>query len=214
MLTNPQQKGVTLIELLIGIALLSILLGLGVPAFMQMIENMQVRTQTENFKNGLLLARAEALKRNLRTSFSMVGDLSNSCTPTTNGPFWIVSREDTALSPDNNCHLEANPDPAANSFILHKSDANPNRTTIATTSPNAAASQICFNGLGQLTTLAGTGCVIAAYRINFRGPSGSTCFNEGGDTRCLSVEVQPGGEIRMCDPAVTTVGDSRRCLVP
>ncbi|MCC6472780.1 MAG: hypothetical protein IT514_03450, partial [Burkholderiales bacterium] len=42
-------------------------------------------------------------------------------------------------------------------------------------------------------------------------PSGGACAADGGPMRCLNVLVSPGGQIKMCDPAVAATGDTRRC---
>jgi type IV fimbrial biogenesis protein FimT len=42
--------------------------------------------------------------------------------------------------------------------------------------------------------------------------TGLKCVADGGDIRCLRVQVRPGGLVRLCDPSVATVGDPRRCL--
>jgi type IV fimbrial biogenesis protein FimT len=64
-----RQTGVTIIELLIAIALLSLLMGIGVPTFRSWIQNSQVRTGADALLNGLQLARAEAVRRNKPVEF-------------------------------------------------------------------------------------------------------------------------------------------------
>ncbi len=64
-----RQAGVTLIELLIAITLLSLLVGMGVPAFRSWIQNSQVRTAADTVLNGVQLARAEAIRRNKPVEF-------------------------------------------------------------------------------------------------------------------------------------------------
>lgn len=56
--------GFTLIELMVTIALLSILLTLGVPSFNSLIRNMNLTTQTNQFVASVQLARSEAVRRN------------------------------------------------------------------------------------------------------------------------------------------------------
>jgi len=63
------QKGVTLIELMIGISIMAILIAIGLPSFRSMIQNSQIRTATESIQNGLQLARAEAVRRNEQVNF-------------------------------------------------------------------------------------------------------------------------------------------------
>jgi type IV fimbrial biogenesis protein FimT len=38
------------------------------------------------------------------------------------------------------------------------------------------------------------------------------CRADGGDIRCLRVQVRAGGMVRLCDPSVVTAGDPRQCL--
>ena len=60
-------RGFTIIELMVGLALLAILLVLALPSFTQMAQNMRLRAHAESLSNGLQLARSEALRRNLST---------------------------------------------------------------------------------------------------------------------------------------------------
>jgi type IV fimbrial biogenesis protein FimT len=61
-----------------------------------------------------------------------------------------------------------------------------------------------FGGLGR-TNLPGDNV------IRFTYPTGGNCVAGGGSVRCLNVVVKIGGQIRMCDPAITTPGDTRAC---
>ena len=74
--------------------------------------------------------------------------------------------------------------------------------------PNAVvattSSTIRFNGLGA-TSLPG------AATIQVTNPVGGTCAGSGGSMRCLNVTVSVGGQVKMCDPKITAVGDSRKC---
>lgn len=38
------------------------------------------------------------------------------------------------------------------------------------------------------------------------------CIADGGEMRCLRVQIRPGGLVRMCDPSVAVAGDPRTCL--
>lgn len=56
-------RGFTLIELLITVAILAILLGVGVPSFVDYIRNSRVSTQVNELATALNFARSEAVTR-------------------------------------------------------------------------------------------------------------------------------------------------------
>lgn len=59
-------RGMTLIELLVGLSILSILLAIGVPSFNQFITSNRLTAYTNDMLSTLTLARSEAIKRNDR----------------------------------------------------------------------------------------------------------------------------------------------------
>lgn len=58
--------GFSLIELMIALAILSLLLGVATPAFNGMVAGQRVKTAAADLHTSLLQARAEAVKRNQR----------------------------------------------------------------------------------------------------------------------------------------------------
>jgi len=89
--------GFTLIELLVTVVVLSILLGLGVPAFRSFMQNDQQWAQTNTLVVGLNSARSEAIKNDL-TSGAQICSSNNgtSCTGTAWNLGWIVLGVDPA----------------------------------------------------------------------------------------------------------------------
>jgi type IV fimbrial biogenesis protein FimT len=96
LMRHTKQSGVTLIELLIGIAILGVLGTIAVPSYTEFIANTQIRTITESVRNGLQLARAEAVKRNATVTFTLnAGNTSwvvGCATATANCPATIQSK--------------------------------------------------------------------------------------------------------------------------
>jgi type IV fimbrial biogenesis protein FimT len=71
--TQPLIKatGFSLIELMMGIAILSIVMGMGMPSYSVWIQNMRLRNAAESILSGLQLARAEAVRRNTPVDFRL-----------------------------------------------------------------------------------------------------------------------------------------------
>jgi len=62
-MAHGKQRGYTLIELMLTLTVLSVLLGLAIPSFRDMVRNNRITAQTNEFVGSLNFARSEALKR-------------------------------------------------------------------------------------------------------------------------------------------------------
>jgi len=180
-----RQAGMTLIELMIGIVVLGILLALGVPTFSRWTQSSQIRNAAEAIHNGLMLARAEAVRRNTTVRFQLVTTTTSACALSDIGANWVVSLD----SPAGDCDA-APSDNVAPRIVQVRSAAEGSRNAAVNA---GGVSLITFNGTGQAT-----GGAPAA--INVTNPTGGACA-PGGPMRCMRVTVATGGQIRMCDPA-------------
>jgi len=61
-MTTRRQSGFTLIELVVTLAIASILLGIGVPSFVDVVRNARIGTQYNQMARALFIARSEAVK--------------------------------------------------------------------------------------------------------------------------------------------------------
>jgi type IV fimbrial biogenesis protein FimT len=82
---------------------------------------------------------------------------------------------------------------------VHSSAEGAANAQIATTNGT-----LTFDGLGKTD-------LTANALIQVTNPSGGACGTGLNQMRCLDVTVSVGGQIKMCDPQVTTAGDSRKC---
>ncbi|MBL0457607.1 type IVa pilus pseudopilin TppE [Aeromonas enteropelogenes] len=64
------RSGFSLVELMVTIALVSLLLTLGVPSFNSLLRSMTLNTQANNFVAAINLARSEAIRRNAAVTLS------------------------------------------------------------------------------------------------------------------------------------------------
>lgn len=62
-MNTNNQSGLTLLELIVGIAVLGILLAVGVPSFQSTVDSNRLAAQTNSLVTALNLARSEAVKR-------------------------------------------------------------------------------------------------------------------------------------------------------
>lgn len=69
MLSRAGQRGVTLAELMVAIAIFGILLAAGANSYTRWIQNQQIRVAAGSILNGMQVARSEALRRNTAVQF-------------------------------------------------------------------------------------------------------------------------------------------------
>jgi type IV fimbrial biogenesis protein FimT len=95
--TGRPAGGFTLVEILVTIVVLSILLGLAVPAFRSFMQNDQQWTQASNLVVGLNIARSEAIKDDLNGVAKICSSNNGTtCTDTAWQGGWIVLGADPA----------------------------------------------------------------------------------------------------------------------
>lgn len=194
MLIYPKSlAGFTLIELMFAVAIVGILLAAGLPEASNWIQNTKVRTAAETISNGMQLARGEAVRRNTQVEFVLTNTVPIAANvpalaPATSGPFWVVRKFQTG-----------------GYTVADFVQGGGNEVTSSSAVVSAADADVVFNGLGRTDLAAG------ALTIQVTNPTGGACVAASGPMRCLNVVVQPGGQIRMCDPAIAAAGDTRKC---
>lgn len=170
-----KQKGVTLVELVIGVAILAIVSAIAVPSYTEFIANSQIRSTTESIRNGLQVARAEAVKRNATVAFTLNGSDTS----------WVVGCPTVSV----NC-------PATIQTKAPK-EGGSGTVTVAITGSNT----ISFTNLGNATAAAGQLSVVNVD--NSSVPAASS--------RDLRIRVGAGGNVRVCDPNISTTTDAGYC---
>lgn len=69
--TKRLQYGFSLIELMVALAIAIILMGVAMPSFALWMTNTRIKSTAESMLSGIQLARAEAVRKNVRTRFQL-----------------------------------------------------------------------------------------------------------------------------------------------
>lgn len=177
------QRGFNMVELAVVMGVIAIVSAIAFPSFMSMIGNAQIRTVGESFRNGLQFARAEAVKRNQTIRFKLNTDNS-----------WEVGCV-TVVGDTDGDGVEDCP-----AIIIQKASKEGSSSKIVVT--KTGSDNVIFNSFGTQTGATGQ---LRQLDIKNSNLSGS-------DLREISVQFPPGGgTIRMCEPAITTPTDPRKC---
>jgi len=198
MLIRFHQRGVTLIELMIGLAIVALVLFVAVPSFGIFLQNTQIRNAASSVLDGLQLARNEAIRRNAPVQFEFVSDLTASCAPSTTSLAWVVSQADPAGA----CNAAPSDTVAPQIIQSRSATEGTSNARVAVTGGSTAV----FNGLGRVQSA-------GISQVDVTNTSG-TCVHAdaiNGTMRCLRIIVSTGGEARLCDPKVTDATDPRNC---
>lgn len=178
-----QQQGFTLIELMVGVSVMALVLYFMIPSMGAWMQSSQIRSATESIQGALQLARAEAVQRNTNVELVLTSVADGG-----NGTDWLVR----CVTPSATCPGTGQ----AETFIQQRvaREGSPN----ASVTLNPAMSTIAFSGTGRITPLpAGNIAIDVGHQ------KANSCLVDGGDFRCLRLILAPGGQMRMCDPAVT-----------
>lgn len=197
----PKQDlaGFTLIELIITITILALLITFGIPTYMEMVRNTQIRNAAESMHAGIQLARIEALRRNTDTTFWLVSladmkIMNNTCALSSVSSSWVVSVDD----PTGQCGSA--PSNITAPRIVQTHAAGDGNLNVALTVQPAGSDRVTFNGLGQVVA---TGTPLT--QIDIASSQNAANF------RSLRIIISANGSTRVCDPAITAADDPRRC---
>ncbi len=201
---RPRMRGMTLIELMIGLTIVAIVLMLGMPSMVVWMNNSRIRTAADSLHNSMQAARAEAVRRNQVVRVQVVDSLNNDCSLSSNGLYWAISLG-AGSNPATSC-ASAIDDSTAPKILQKGAIANSGNVAV-----RASQTVFAFNGLGQqASTTSPTTTAPQAMTVQITSSQGS-CVQAGGEIRCLTVTVSPAGQVRMCDPAISTTGDALKC---
>ena len=197
-----RQRGFSLIELMVTVVILVLLIVAAVPSIGTWLDNTRIRNQADSLMGGLQAARAEAVRTNQNVSFWLVGStsapgaLDDTCALSDTSASWVVS----VASPASHCATWQTTSPAL-IFSSRAMGGDNTKVSVAAvtfgTTPTAA-NTVTFNGFGRVANSTPIG------RIDLGGKGGGTY-------RSLRVVVSASGSVSLCDPAVSSSTDPRKC---
>ena len=197
------QQGFSLIEVMISVAVLAVLLGIGIPAIGDWIQNRQVNVLAESIASGMRLAQTEAVQRNRQ--IDMVFATSDVTTPANPMAATLTIGGLAKTDPTPNWMVRVTGDTTSAGFIQGKTGQDG--------SENARFSGpagVGFSPLGRVSaSIAADGTTtVPAGSLVFKivNPSVQSSLP---NQRCVYVSI--GGAVRVCDPRAPS-GDSRACV--
>lgn len=196
-MSPPDQQGFSLIEMMITVAILSVLIMLGVPSYQQWVRDTRIRTASESIQNGLRIARSEAAQRGAKVRFELL------TTTTAEWTVCAISSTDTTTNPT--CG------DAATTIQRYVSGAGAANVVVngTTTAGDLAAplvngvpanSGVTFNSLGRPTGYGSTS--LARIDVTAGQPT----------DRWLVTTISSGGMVRMCDPQLQQSVSPQGCI--
>lgn len=122
--TRRSAAGFTLLELMIGITVLAIGLGIAVPSFMDLIRQNRLTTQTNGLMGALAIARSEAVKRGTPVTVCPVAAANqDQCSGANNWAAngWLVISD--VRAPLGQVNAQADAEPSTNDSVLQRMPA-------------------------------------------------------------------------------------------
>lgn len=196
------QRGVTLIELMIGLTIAAILFTIGAPSFSDWIQNTRIHNSAESIMSGLQLARSEAVRRNAQVTFQL---------EPSNDPGWTVG----CIPTTTNCSdaiIQSRTSTEGSTAGIAASPLEVDATTGSVAGSGVFNGTLTFNGLGRVTTTGSNATLTVGNNatIDITNPGIDDCMPVG-TMRCLRIVVSSGGQIRMCNPAVSLSSNPQGC---
>ncbi len=196
------QRGITMIEVMISVAVIGIVLAIGIPNFSLWMQNTQVRATAESVLTGLQLARAEAVRQNVRTRFQLTNAnglaswaiVTDSLTAP--GTFPAANQVQTSGAREGgaNARLGVSTNAVATSSCCSTA------ITAGTGMGTNPLPGIVFNAFGQVAT---DTSVTKITRIDVTNSAAA-------DARRMVIAITSSGMARMCDPSLPAA-NSRGC---
>jgi len=194
MLIQRRQQGVTLLELMIGVAIVALVFAFGAPSFTRWIQDSKNRSAAEAIANGLQVARTEAVGRNALVRFTL--------TDATGTSAWTVTCVNNVTTCPTATAIRTYPGAVGPkvgvSTVAIPAGSSPDPFATEIAAGTSVPAGVSFNGLGRVPTANANADIT---RIDV------TATN----AKRYVVTVSNTGQIRMCDPGVALATSPQGC---
>ena len=179
------KNGFTLIEIIMTIAILSILLAIGAPALSSFLVNSRIKAVTTEMRDGLQIARMDAIRENNTVTIEIRGKNFDT-SQWINGGWLITDSKGNEIRKRINKQQEAQL-----KYLVGNTEI----------TGSAAVQQISFSGDGRASM---------DLKLDIKQEGSNICKTKNGDGEfsCLRIEVKQGGMIKSCNPAIDNSPES------
>lgn len=194
MMGPRRDQGMSLIELMVSIAIISLLVVLGTPTYSTWIANTKIRSAAETIQNGLRLARTEAVQAGAPARFEISSAATDwtVCVPAAATPNTCASAQRTIQA-----HVAAD---GTTSVRVGGSTTPGVALATDVSSTSASGKGVTFSALGRVVGTTPLVKVDAASAV--------------AGTRRLVTAISPGGSVFMCDPVLDPSVSPQGCPLP
>ena len=187
--------GFSLVEAVVALAIMGILLAMALPMASSYMDNSRVRNAADVFVSSVMTAKAEAAQRNAQVEIVLLTNptsagLADDGVSAAKG--WAVRTVDRATFIDGMALVEGGSGTVAPV------------TVTGVDQDGAALVGVAFTSLG------GTNLAKRAS-FNFTHDTAGACVASGGPVRCMRVSVTTTGRVKLCDPSIADLTDTRSC---
>lgn len=208
---RARADGFTLIELMVGLTILSITLAVGWPAMTGWLTATRAQAATEFYAEGVRMARAEALKRNVESRLTLTANTTNGqldwqvdiCLPVAD----VTCREDgSSWSTVSTPAVSSDPNDKRGADFLsvfRTANALPSASQMTLTRKTGGAVDVYFTPLGWVDSDPALAPVLSLIQI-------APAVGHEGAFPTSAVAITLAGAVSKCDPTRAAT-DSRGC---
>lgn len=195
------ERGITMIEVMVTIAIVAIAATIGIPSLSNWMQNIQVRSTAESVLTGLQLARAEAVRQNVKARFQLTSTSGKASwviitdSLTAPGTFPVANQVQTSGASESGANARLGVSTGTLSSTNYASAIAAN--TGMGTNPLPG---VVFSAFGQVVTDAS---VTKITRIDVTNSAYS-------GARRMVITITDSGMAKLCDPSLPA-GNSRGC---